>query len=173
MHVPFRRFAWIAAALWLPAAVGGWGMHFFPSLESLYGFAYFLAFMICLVLVPLSWSDHVAGQTGKGCLGACAMMGAIAGVLYLLARYGEGVPLVNALMVPLLASLVYLVPVLLVGLANPEGMTVFLLLVQAFIAGGLAQGADSHHHPWLLAVLVPGLALVGGLGSGLVRRILR
>lgn len=165
MHVPFRRFAWIAAALWLPAALGGWATLFTQSAVDFYQPCLVLALAVCLVVVPLSWSDHVGKQTGRGCQG-CLLFGLVVAVTGLaLTSMGH-----SKLLGPLASALFYLVPVLMFSVANPEGLTLLMLLVQAFIAGGLAEGRADPQHRLLLGVCVPVLAFGLGLGASLVRR---
>lgn len=167
IEVPFARFSWIAAALWMPAAVGGWGRSFSPDLDALFGVGYAFAFLICLVLIPLSWSDHVGPQTGKGLLGGVLLLGAVVGTGYGLAAIAD-----PFWWRPLAAALVYLVPVLVVGLANPEGITPYMLLVHAFVAGGLAHGVAQKHH-LALGILVPLLTVLLGLGCAILRGVSR
>ena len=165
MHVPFHRFAWIAAALWLPAALGGWATLFTKGSVDFYQPCFVLAFAVCLVIVPLSWSDHVGRQLGRGCQG-CLLFGLVVAATGLaLNSMGH-----SKLILPLASALFYLVPVLMFSVANPEGLTLLLLLVQAFVAGGLAEGLADPEHRLLLGVCVPVLAFVLGLGASLVRR---
>jgi len=167
IEVPFHRFAWIAACLWLPAALGGWGRLFTAQADALFGMGYLFAFLICMILVPLSWSDHVGPEIGKGLLGVILM-----GIAVVAAYLGLVALDLKTLFWPLLAALVYVVPVMVVALANPEGVTLFMLLVHAFVAGGLAEGGAQHHH-LALGLVVPVLTFTLGLGCSLMRRAAR